>query len=75
MGAMAMMDMDREQALNEAHVAYLEAFQAVMDYLEAHDINRRTLAETEELCRLNSICGHLKYQYEIAQMQRYRVVI
>ena len=75
MSIMGEIDMERQEALNEAHVAYLEAFQAVMDYQATHDINRRTLAETEELCRLNSMCGHLKYQYEIAQSNRYKVAI
>lgn len=66
---------EREEALNDAHVLYLEAFQTVMDYMDAHPPAHRKLHETKELSRLNSICGHLKYQYEIAQSQRYKVVI
>lgn len=73
MSALAMIDMERQSALDAAREEYLEAYSAMMDYQAAHDINRRTLAETEELCRLTSICGHLKYKYEIAQMQRYKL--
>ena len=75
MSALAMIDMERQQSLDEAHWEYQEAFDAMMDYQAAHDINRRTLAEIDELSRLTSICESKKYAYEIAKMQRYKVVI
>lgn len=75
MSALAMIDMERQSALDAAREEYLEAYSAMMDYQAAHDINRRTLAETEELCRLTSICMGAKYRYDNAKADRYRIVI
>ena len=70
-----MIDMEREEALNAARGEYLEAYENMMAYQYEHDINRRTLAETEELCRLTSICMGAKYRYDNAKADRYRIVI
>lgn len=73
MGAMSDLAAEREYALNEAHWAYKESFDALMTYQANHDINRRTLAEMEELGRLDSICLVKKMHYENAKSNRFRV--
>lgn len=75
MGVMSEIAAEREQSILEAHIAYLEAFDAYMDYQSAHDINHRTLSEIDEMGRLESVCMVARRHYEDAKANRYRIVI
>ena len=73
MGVMAQIAMEREDALNEAHWEYREAYDAMMKYQDQHPPAHRKPHETDKLSRLSSRCMSAKYRYEMAQSQRYRV--
>lgn len=70
-----MIDMERQEALDAAHGDYLDAFENMMAYQYAHNINGRTIEETQELARLTSICESAKYRWEIAKYNRYKVTV
>lgn len=73
MSVMSQIAMEREDALAEAHGDYQEAYAAMTAYMDKHPPAHRTLSQTRELGRLEGICGVMKYRYEMAKMQRYKV--
>jgi len=75
MGYMSDLDIERGDALSAAQNEYIEAYDVMIAYQRAHDINHRKLIETQELARLESHCMSAKRRYEDAKADRYRVTI
>lgn len=74
MSRMSELSAERQEALNAAQMAYLEAFAAYTKYMDEHHALHRTTEQMRELHRLESLCGLAKMKYEIAQSERYKVI-
>ncbi len=74
MGRMSELSAERQDALNAAQMAYLEAYADYTGYMDRHPPAHRKIEEIRELDRLQGICTIAKMKYEIAQSERYKVV-
>lgn len=70
---MSQLAAEKDEEINALHLEYQNAFAALMEYLDRHPPAHRTLKEAAEVSRLESICGHMKYQYERAEARRYKI--
>lgn len=55
------------------HAEYLEAFAAYMEYMDRHPLAHRSIKETNEVARLESLCAMAKAKYERAEARRYMI--
>jgi hypothetical protein len=73
MGVMSQIAAEKEDALNAARLDWQEAFANLMEYQDRHPPAHRSPREIAEVARLDSICGLMKYRYDIAESQRYKL--
>lgn len=70
---LAEIDLDRQEALNEAREAYSNAFDAYMELLAKYPPAHRTLWQQDEISKAEGICLIAKMHWENAQTDRYKL--
>lgn len=75
MGVMSEISADREQELNEAHIAWLEAEEDLRKLQDASEIMQRDGAQWMAIVNQRQVCGVLQMKYARAKSDRYKVTI
>lgn len=68
-----MIDMERQEALTEAHRQYLTALADYQELLNKYPISHRTLPQMDEISKAEGRCIVMKQRYEVAQSERYKL--
>lgn len=70
---LAEIDLEREEALNEARDAYHSAYQHWADLMNKYPIAHRTLSQMDEISKAEGGSLMANMHYETAKSQRYKL--
>lgn len=73
MSVMSQISAEREEALNEAHIAWLEAEEELRKMQDATEIMQRDGAQWMAIVNQRQVCGVLRMKYERAKSDRYKL--
>lgn len=75
MSALAEIDNEREEGLNQARDAYHSAYQHWTGLMDKYPIAHRTLSQMDEISKAEGVCIIKNLHYTTAKHNRYRVAI
>lgn len=70
---LAEIDLERQEALTDAHSSYLEAYDNLMVLIDKFPPAHRTPERQTEVSNASNVCTVLQMKYEIAKSERYKV--
>lgn len=70
---LAEIDLDRQEALNEAREAYETAYSNLMTLIDRFPPAHRKPEQQTEVSNASNVCTIMQMRYEIAKSERYKV--